>query len=64
MGKGPKKRSRSTEQRPSLFFIIALAIGLLMLAWLFVQNARNPQPLVEPLDYSAPPATTSQLLIP
>jgi hypothetical protein len=56
-----RSRSRGAEQRPSLFFIIALAIGLILLGWLFVQNARNPQPTPEPLDYSTPPATTSRL---
>lgn len=56
-----KSRPDRSQQRPSLFFLIALAIGLLMLGWLFVQSVRNPQPPAEPLDYSTPPATTSQL---
>lgn len=49
--KRPPGRSRPQANRPSAFFIIALVIGLALLAWMFIQTART----------QSQPKTTSQL---
>lgn len=50
MGKRTTRRPgrRAESQRPSLFFMIALALGMILLVWLFVlalSRPMVPQPL-------------------
>lgn len=54
-------RSDRSEQGPSIFFIIALALGLIMIGWLFIQSLRNAPRQTEPLDEPTPTSTTSRL---
>ena len=54
-------RSDRSDQGPSLFFIIALALGLIMIGWLFIRSLRNAPRQTEPLDHSTPTSTTSRL---
>lgn len=43
MGRGTRRARRSKQSdRPSLLFIIALAVGLLLLAWAFFSFLSNP----------------------
>jgi hypothetical protein len=49
--KRPPGRPKPQASRPSVFFIVALAIGLALLVWMFSQSAGSP----------AQPKTTSQL---
>jgi len=45
MGRGTTRRKRPKESsRPSLFFIIALAIGVAIFIWIATQVVRRPVP--------------------
>jgi hypothetical protein len=50
MGRYKAKRRGSSQQarRPSLFFLIALSIGIALLAWAFVWAIRHPAKPVPP----------------
>lgn len=38
----PPGRFKKGPQRPSVFFIVAMLIGLLILAWIFAQATARP----------------------
>lgn len=45
MGRGTTRRPKPKESgRPSIFFIIALAIGIALLVWAFSQMISKPVP--------------------
>jgi hypothetical protein len=54
--KRPPGRPKQQQGRPSLFFIIALAIGIAVLMWMFAGAVRKPA------TPKAPPTTTSMLI--
>jgi len=43
MGRGTTRRPKRKESgRPSIFFILALALGIVLLVWAFSQVVRRP----------------------
>lgn len=46
--KAARGKRADTQRRPSLFFIIALAIGLVILAWAAIYSIRHPEKPVPP----------------
>ena len=52
-GKRRIRREQPAAGRPSIFFIVALAVGILFLLWFFVQALKHPVNEQSPKKHSA-----------
>src|SRR6202035_625400 len=58
MSRGRRRiRQEQTAGRPSIFFIVALVVGILFLLWFFVQALKHPVNEQSPKKHSANRAT-------
>lgn len=55
--KAVRRKRSDTQRRPSVFFIIALSIGLAILAWAAIYAIRHPEKPTPP----ASPATKTAI---